>query len=324
MNEQQEKVKFREAIDHTLTGLEGDPFLYQRVLAQTEKGEKPVKMKWMKTAVIALIVALFMGTVALAGGMLGGTVNWLGEIVRENQEESGITLYEPTAEQEEISAKLSEAVDMLQTDGEVLEVEARLHGKLAGSTRTSLRRTVGDMKVFAALMAGAEHIPVPGFIPAGYELYMGYVQYTCRAGGEWRLIETLELDGGMTAARYSVEEEDMLVSGYHLFFRQKGEQEDFSYLLIDVELKSLEDAGEQSVRFHETQTPTVAAVPGMDNALLLTSENDHWLLMRRQVNEAVRFVELHGDEGRYGEVRVEVLADSLDVETMIRMFADGR
>ena len=101
MNEQQEKVKFREAIDHTLTGLEGDPFLHQRVLAQTEKGEKPVKMKWMKTAVIALIVALFMGTVALAGGMLGGTVNWLGEIVRENQEESGIMLYEPTAEQEE-------------------------------------------------------------------------------------------------------------------------------------------------------------------------------------------------------------------------------
>ena len=43
MNEQQEKAKFRQAIDHTLTGLEGNPFLYQRVTALAEKGEKKMK-----------------------------------------------------------------------------------------------------------------------------------------------------------------------------------------------------------------------------------------------------------------------------------------
>ena len=42
MTEQQEKAKFRQAIDHTLTSLQGDSFLYQRVAARAEEGEKKV------------------------------------------------------------------------------------------------------------------------------------------------------------------------------------------------------------------------------------------------------------------------------------------
>lgn len=70
MNEQQEKMKFREAIDHTLTGLEGNPFLYQRVAAQVEKGEKKVKSNLTKCIVIALIVVMCMSTVAVAAMVL--------------------------------------------------------------------------------------------------------------------------------------------------------------------------------------------------------------------------------------------------------------
>ena len=70
MTEQQEKMRFREAIDHTLIGLEGNPFLYQRVAAQVEKGEKKMKASFARCIVIALIVVMCMSTVAVAAMML--------------------------------------------------------------------------------------------------------------------------------------------------------------------------------------------------------------------------------------------------------------
>ncbi len=66
MNEQQEKAKFRQAIDHTLTSLEGNPFLYQRVAARAEEGENRVKRAIPKGIVALLVVLLCMTTAATA------------------------------------------------------------------------------------------------------------------------------------------------------------------------------------------------------------------------------------------------------------------
>ena len=81
MTEQQEKARFRQAIDHTLSDIQGDAFLAQRVLARAEKGAKPVKYHIPKAVVFALIALLCMGTVAVATGALGGTVDWDGHII---------------------------------------------------------------------------------------------------------------------------------------------------------------------------------------------------------------------------------------------------
>lgn len=70
MNEQQKKTKFKQAVDQTLVGLEGNPFLYQRVTAQAEKGEDLVKKRFAKTFAIAMLAVLCMSTVALAAVML--------------------------------------------------------------------------------------------------------------------------------------------------------------------------------------------------------------------------------------------------------------
>lgn len=70
MTEQENKEKFKQAIDHTLSGLQGDPFLYQRVAANAEKGAKTVKNHFPKGLVIALIVILCMSTAALAATVL--------------------------------------------------------------------------------------------------------------------------------------------------------------------------------------------------------------------------------------------------------------
>ena len=70
MTEQQQKARFRQAIDHTLSGIQGDPFLAQRLLARAAKGEKTMKHHIPKGVVIALIVLLCMSTVAAAVTLL--------------------------------------------------------------------------------------------------------------------------------------------------------------------------------------------------------------------------------------------------------------
>lgn len=72
MTEQLEKARFKQAIDHTLSGLTGDPFLSQRVAANAEKGAKQMKHHFSKGLVIALIAILCMGTVAVAAGFYYG------------------------------------------------------------------------------------------------------------------------------------------------------------------------------------------------------------------------------------------------------------
>ena len=69
MTEQEQKAKFKQAIDHTLSGLEGDPYLFQRVAASAEKGAKSMKYHIPKGVLIALIALLCMGTVAVAAGI---------------------------------------------------------------------------------------------------------------------------------------------------------------------------------------------------------------------------------------------------------------
>lgn len=66
MTEQENRARFRQAVDHTLSGIEGDPFLAQRVMANARKGEKTMKYRIPRGLVIALLVLLCMGTVAVA------------------------------------------------------------------------------------------------------------------------------------------------------------------------------------------------------------------------------------------------------------------
>lgn len=65
MTEQQEKACIRNAIDHTLTDLTGDPFLYRRVAAHGEKGEKNMKCAIPKRVAAVLILLLGITTVAV-------------------------------------------------------------------------------------------------------------------------------------------------------------------------------------------------------------------------------------------------------------------
>lgn len=326
MTEQDRKAKFKQAVDHTLSGLTGDPYLFQRVAAKAEKGEKHVKYHIPKGVLIALIALLCMGTVAVAAGVYGGTTNWSGEIIYDERPE----MANPTMPPEEMEAQIDAMVYIadltarLESDGELLVIyETMEDGEVVPSTNTSLKRSAKDIETFKSMLDGAENLPQPKFIPEGYEFVEGEVYYTCRAGGEWKLAHRQELEGGVLVERYQLDATDALIRGYYMLFRNSPE--DYHYLAVNVDLMELRDASEQSFGFTEYQTVRVIDVPGMDNAIAITSDHGCSLSMRRVLEETVEHLQFRDGEWQeqlsYGEISIDVSAPLLDIDTLIRMFS---
>lgn len=322
MNEQQEKARFRQAIDRTLTSLQGDPFLYQRVAARTEEGVKTMKIGWKKMAVAALIVVLCMGTVALAGGFLAGYVNWNGDFVPEERPQ---VVAAPTTAPEMASEDFRRAIALTNTaeDGEVVLVyETNGYGGTSSSSNR-LTRHVGDYELFLTIMADAPLLPLPHGVPEGYAFSECSILYECRAGGQYVLTSTEDLGGGVTVERYRVAEEDLLIRGYDLTFRNPEDRTD--YIAVWASLSGGSDPEDHRFGLNPDQTAQAVLVPGMDNALAITSDTHASLNMRRALTETIRYqlfdMGMCGLVGRYDEVQVDVRSRLVSVEAMIAMFA---
>lgn len=323
VNEQQEKMKFREAVDHTLTSLEGNPFLYQRVAAMAEEGEKTLKMKWIKAAAITLIVALCMGTVALAGGLLGGYVNWNGDVIPEEWQPP---VDGPTAAPEMASADFCQALGLVSTaeDCEVVLVhEINGYGGTSSSSNR-LTRHVEDYRTFLSVMAEAPMLPVPDDVPEGYVLAECSILYECRRGGAYVLTSSEALEGGVTVERYRVAEEDLLIRGYDLTFRNPEDSTD--YIAVWASLCERSDPADHRFGLNPDQTAQVMQVPGMDNAIAIASPTHVMLSMRRALPESVRYQAFDmGDfdrVGSFGELQIDVRSRLVSAEEMAAMFAD--
>lgn len=224
----------------------------------------------------------------------------------------------------ERSVRISEWMSELENDGELLAIyEMQEDGEFYPITSNSLKRTAKDKEGLTALLKGAEYLPLPKFIPDGYEFVEGKVRYTCCEGGEWRLANQMELEAGVKAAWYQLDAKDAVINGYELLFRSS--QEDYHYLSIYVNLSELVDVSDQSFGFIEGQTVQIVDVPGMDNALAVTSDHACTLSMRRVLEDTIRVQRFNDIESQiiseYAEVQVDVMAPLLDVSTLISMFA---
>lgn len=325
MNEQQEKAKFKQAIDHTLTGLEGNPFLYQRVTAQAEKGEDLVKKRFAKTFVIAMLAVLCMSTVALAGGgLLGGTVNWLGEVTPDENVPAVMPTMAPdmTADVEDLN---EDVLDQLTEDGTMLMVSRQLpDGTRMPELSTRMMRTAESMDEFLALLGENEELLLPNFIPEGYEFVRAEVYYECRADGEWKFVDRKVLNVGYIAERYTLDTKDEIISGYDLMFRDSSEN--YHYLSIHAMLSQRQNVEEQTFGFLAGQSVAKAQVPGMDYALAITSDTMCRLSMLRDMKQPIeylRFLEPDWTEQEtFEQLDLSVSAPQLDVNMLIRMFAD--
>ena len=323
MTEQMNKEKFKQAIDHTLSGLTGDPFLYQRVAANAEKGDKKVRYHFPKSAVIALIALLCMGTVAVAAGVYGGTINWLGEVVPDENMPAVMPTMAPVMETAEMDLN-EDVLDQLWKDGTKLVVWQQMpDGTLLPEVSTRMMRTADSEASFLALLAGNDELVLPRFIPDGYEFVRGEVYYECRAGGEWRCVERQTLESMFVAELYTLDHADEIISGYHLMYRESPE--DYHYLSVDVSLLERQNVEEQTFGFLPGQTPCVVQVPGMDYALAITAEKCCSLSMLRDLKQPIDYLWFPESEtlGEMAFEQLDVIASAplLDVDTLIRMFA---
>ena len=69
MREDLNRAKMHQAIDSTLSGLNGDPWLFQRISARAAEGELKVRKKLSAGLVLAIVILLIAVT-ALAVALL--------------------------------------------------------------------------------------------------------------------------------------------------------------------------------------------------------------------------------------------------------------
>lgn len=321
MNEQQEKAKFRQAIDQTLVSLEGDPFLYQRVTALAEKTVAKAEHMVRKVVVIALIAILCMATMAVASSVYGGAISWTGEVIGVEDADAveGLTRKENAPKLDSLEVRLDELADLYQQDGEALEITASRYGRVVSGRNNSVSRTVDTMDAFIALMS-EEKLPIPEFIPDGYEFSRAYIEYRCRAEGEWLLIEKMEMEDEIVVERYRAEEEDLFVSSYGLYIRNLTEPD--ACHIVTAQLLPSGGSDQLHLRFGENEMAQVLAIPGMDDAMAAVKENKYeYVMMRRVLEEPVAYRTFHGFGGSFDEILFHVDVPGIDEDTLSRMFA---
>lgn len=320
---EQDKAKFRQSIDHTLSGLMGDPFLCQRVMAHAGKGESKMRARWIKGVVVALIVVLCMWTAAVAGGIYGGSISWKGDVVYDEQPDVNAA---PTAAPPDTKIDLNQRIcDLsaeLRADGKVLVIwHADENGKAHMAVSTKLTQDVQEAEVLRAIVTQAG-FPWPR-IPDGYELAQATVFYACREGGEWQLTDAQDRGDGLTAEWYALSDADALVCGYDLLLRKNGVAE--QYIDVYAKMQEVNDPQEAFIGFRESEHVEVLDVPGMDDAIAVTGDTCQ-LNMRCVLGEPIRVRTLcPGEEPEtvsYGEISMNVFSTVEDAATLREMFAE--
>ena len=69
MKESEQKKTFQEIVDHRLCSLKGNPFLAQRIIAES-KGEQPIMKKKISVGLVLTIAIMLIAAAALAAGLM--------------------------------------------------------------------------------------------------------------------------------------------------------------------------------------------------------------------------------------------------------------
>lgn len=323
MSEHEDKARFRQRIDHALSGLTGDSFLYQRVMAHARKGESKMRARWTKGYVVALIVVLCMGTAAVAGGIYGGSISWQGDVVYDEQPEvhAAPTAAPPDTELD-LNQRICDLSAELRAEGKALVIwHADENGQAHMAVNTKLTQDVQEAEVLREIVTRAG-FPWPR-IPDGYEMAQGTVFYACREDGEWQLTDTQDQGDGLTAEWYTLADADALVCGYDLLLRKNGVAE--QYIDVYAKMQEVSDPQEAFIGFREGERVEVMDVPGMDDAIAVTGDTCQ-LNLRRVLGEPIRVRTLCPGEVSEtvscGEISMGVFSTVEDAATLCGMFAE--
>jgi len=332
MTQQQEKAHFKQAIDHALSGIEGDPFLAQKVLARAEKGEKPVKYHIPKAVVFALIVLLCMGTVAVAAGLYGGTINWEGEIVYDELQTQSPhpspTPRPPESELVQVDEAHEEALRLAEnyayeearrTDSKFILYERMTDGRWKPESEIELSIETTSKTKFETMLADAPWLPLPNYIPEGYAFERADVYYTCASDGEWELVKSETINDRIRVEWYKPSKP--VAMRYDLIYR--ASEADYHYINFFVDLNLKYEPGSATFGFSEGMAAQIVTVPGMENAIAITGERACSLSMRRPLAEALDVWYVY-QEGQYpqqlADVTVDIHAPRMAISDLIPLF----
>ena len=317
MNKKISADDFHDAIERQLSGLEPDPWLAQRIIA-SDKEEVKVKKISHATVIIVAIIVLAMAT-ALAAG-LGGRVNWLGE-VQETTVVSATPM--PTAEPQtttdpdEIDPAFYELLDYSK-DRELIMLSTAHE-----SIFSSRIQQISNMNDFITLMGtAAPDFPLPAEIPEGYVLDKCFVEFGCLPQGEYTLTSQTVHPEGFTESHYAVDPSMDFVKGYSIILKTEDEKD---YISIQVYMNSSTNPKEYTFGITEDQSARVVQVAGMENALIIDSENTSLLAMRKAMSSSQDDLQFTGPEMEpmietYNEYRIEVRTPLLPENELVRVF----
>ncbi len=317
MNKKISADDFHDAIERQLSGLEPDPWLAQRIIA-SDKEEVKVKKISHATVIIVAIIVLAMAT-ALAAG-LGGRVNWLGE-VQETTMVSATPM--PTAEPQtttdpdEIDPAFYELLDYSK-DRELIMLSTAHKGIFS-----SRIQQISNMNDFITLMdTAAPDFPLPAEIPEGYVLDKCSVEFGCLPQGEYTLTSQTVHPEGFTESHYAVDPSMDFVKGYSIILKTEDEKD---YISILVYMNSSTNPKEYTFGITEDQSARVVQVAGMENALIIDSENTSLLAMRKVMSSPQDDLQFTGPEMEpmietYNEYRIEVRTPLLPENELVGVF----
>ena len=191
-----------------------------------------------------------------------------------------------------------------------------------------IQKTFDSWDEFREYMIHSSELTLPTWIPDGYEFREAKVMISCKADGEYKLIEERQ-EGPITLKRYKIDDSDSVVVWYVINFREPGNNK--HYLHVDSTLIDDLDANGRIFNLTDGQSASVITVPGMDDALAIVNSNDpayNSLAMLRKLNHSIEYI----IDPTFAEApvpieptvstheNIDVSSPCLDVETLQKMF----
>lgn len=322
--------KLKDCLDDALSGIQENPWLYQQVLHRAEREENTQMKKKLSFSFVSVIaILLILGAVAYAATEVYHriSVNWKGETIEEEPWPEITTAPPEIMTEAELSLMASDLLHHSVAEEEYGIVSYTTSYGTPGTSKP-ISKTYNSWDEFQDAMANTDSLTLPAWVPDGYEFESATLWFGCRKDGEYKLIEEYQ-DGIMTVERYKVDDTDLVIIGYDITYRESDEA--YHYIGVSSRLDEETD-GEDLFGVNEEESATVVTIPGMDDAILISSSNEikmSRLVMQRELGSSVEcepepaYTKAPGpiDSTIYIKERISVFAPMLDAEDLQKVFA---
>lgn len=299
-----------------------------------EQEENIVKKKLSFSFVSVIAILLVLVAVAYAATEVYHRIriNWKGETVEETEVPIGpeATVVPPPDAQvlsdDDLDWMADELLRSAVAEDEYGVVSYKAPGGTVGRI-SPVKKSFGSWDEFREYMNHSSELTLPAWIPDGYGFQEAQVMISCKADGEYKLIEERQ-KGAITLKRYRIDDSDSVVEWYVIVFRESGENN--HYLIAGSSLDD-PDADGRTFELTDGQSASVMTIPGMDNALAIVDSNDptyNRLAMIRRLDRPVEYKmgPVYDDQHTPAESTVstyesiDVSSPWLDIETLQKMF----